>query len=180
MTEDKWAAKVLQISSRLRDREALGQEVLSQPELIPYCLKFIKNGSQELATKAAYALDSALRADIQLLKPYLNLFLDVLKYNNIETVSRIFSKICEMLTADHKTGDLSQNARQQILTKCFDWLIDDEKVAVKVFAMQSIYNLHETEQWIAVELQAQLELQFEKSSAAFQSRARAILNKLRS
>ncbi|RXG15632.1 hypothetical protein DSM03_102135 [Leeuwenhoekiella aestuarii] len=181
MTEEKWAVKVLQISSRLSDRKALGQEISAEPELINYSLKFIQQGSEELATKAAYGLDIALRSDIKLLKPYLDPFLNALQKNQIETVSRIFSKICELLTSKFlKSEKLSKAEREQILSKCFDWLIGNEKIAVKVFAMQSIYNLSETESWIPGELKAQLELQFDASSAAFQSRAKSILKKLES
>ncbi|RXG30813.1 hypothetical protein [Leeuwenhoekiella marinoflava] len=181
MTEEEWAAQVLQISSRLSDRKALGQEILAEPELINYSLKFIQEGSEKLATKAAYGLDIALRSDIKILKPYRSSFLNVLQENKIETVSRIFSKICELLTSEFlKNENLSKAEREQILSKCFDWLIGNEKVAVKVFAMQSIYNLSETESWIPGELKAQLELQFDRSSAAFQSRAKALLKKLKS
>ena len=119
-----------------------------------------------------------MRKRIELLQPDLKLFLEVLELNKIETVSRILAKICELLTAasiKKKTIVLNASEQQQIIARCFDWLITDEKVAVKVFAMQSIYNLKDTKPWIQDELKAQLTLQYDSSTAAFKSRASKLL-----
>jgi len=66
-----------------------------------------------------------------------------------------------------------------MVSTCFDWFIANEKVAVKVFAMQCLFNLRDTQPWIESELKAQLENQFQNTSQAFQSRARHILKKLK-
>ena len=178
MTETQWKDEVALISARLKEREALGNKILNNPSYIAFSLKLIQQQDPLLATNAAYGLDIALRKDITLLKPYLKEFLEVLDRNTIATVSRILAKSCELLTTAHTKNNsiaLNKKEQQQLVTRCFDWLINDEKVAIKVFAMQSIYNLVNTEPWIKPELKAQLTLQFENSTAAFKSRASKIL-----
>ena len=178
MTKAQWADKVALISARLEERKALGNEILKNPECVSYSLELIKQQDSLLATNASYGLDIELRKRIELLQPDLSLFLEVLDLNKIETVSRILAKICELLTAasiKKKTIVLNASEQQQIIARCFDWLITNEKVAVKVFAMQSIYNLKDTKPWIQDELKAQLTLQYDSSTAAFKSRASKLL-----
>lgn len=79
MTEKTWAKEILKISARIKDRKRAGQQILNQPQLLKYSLLFIKNSSDsELITKSAYAIDQALREDIELLKNYKLLFFKAL------------------------------------------------------------------------------------------------------
>ena len=75
MTEEAWVNEILKISARLADRKRAGQQICHQPQLLKYSLSFIKTSSNsELITKSAYAIDQALREDIELLKNYKLLF----------------------------------------------------------------------------------------------------------
>ena len=182
MTEEEWRKKILQISSRLTSRKAAGCEILKNHQLLSYSLRFLESTDNELRTKAAYAIDIALRNDLLILKAYQNQFFKVLKNLKQDTEKRIFSKILESITFDYlneKSFPLNHEEHEQIIATCFDWLIGEEPVAIKVFAMQSIFNLSESEPWIKTELKAQLELQYETASAAFKSRASKILKKLK-
>ncbi|MAW94734.1 MULTISPECIES: hypothetical protein [unclassified Leeuwenhoekiella] len=182
MTEEAWVNEILKISARLADRKRAGQQICNQPQLLKYSLSFIKTSSNsELTTKSAYAVDQALREDIELLKNYKPLFFQTLVTVTGDTEKRIFAKILELVSQSYikKHFPLSEQELQLMISTCFDWLMTNEKVAVKVFAMQCIYNLKETQPWIVSELKAQLENQFQNASQAFQSRARHILKKLK-
>ncbi len=182
MTEAAWAIKISQISSSLSDRKAIGNEIVNNPEAIKHCLSIISNQySEELTTKSAFALDQALRTNIELLKPHTELFIKVLNKIKGDTEKRVFAKILELISEAYPKNSfpLEDCDQQVIITTCFDWLINDEKVAVKVFAMQCLFNFINAQPWIAEELIAQLEMQYPNSTAGFKARANHILNKLK-
>lgn len=182
MTEAVWTTKILNISSSLADRKAIGEELLKFPDGVTYCLHFIAESSDnELVTKSAYALDQAVRSNPDILQPHKTLFFKALRTLEVDTVKRIFAKTLELISFDFLKGSfpLQKPEQELMVSTCFDWLIADEKVAVKAFAMQCLYNLKDTQTWIEGELKAQLNSQFQNASPAFQSRARHILKKLK-
>ena len=68
--------------------------------------------------------------------------------------------------------------REKITEACFDWMINEEKVAPKAYGMNALYLLGLEFDWIHPELQIILERDFSLQSAAFKARARHILKKL--
>ena len=182
MTEAVWTTKILNISASLADRKAMGDELLKSPEGVTHCLHFIfESSDNELVTKSAYALDQAIRSNLNIIKPHKILFFKALRKNESDTVKRIFAKTLELISFAYlkNTFPLHKSEQELMISTCFDWLIKDEKVAVKAFAMQCLYNLKETQAWIEDELKAELNSQFQNASPAFQSRARHILKKLK-
>jgi len=99
MTEEAWVNEILKISARLADRKRAGQQICQQPQLLNYSLSFIKTSSNsELITKSAYAIDQALREDIELLKNYKLLFFQALVTITGDTEKRIFAKILGLVS----------------------------------------------------------------------------------
>lgn len=74
---------------------------------------------------------------------------------------------------------LSLSYLEKMATVCFDWLIEEHKVATKVFVMTSLFYLGETFDWIRPELKSVLEQHLPQGSAGFQNRGIKILNKLK-
>ena len=182
MTEAVWTAKILKFSSSLADRRAMGDELLKSPDGVIYCLHFIFEATnKERVTKSAFALDQAVRSDLDILKPHKTRFFKALCVIETDLVKRIFAKTLELISFAFLKGSfpLQKPEQELMVSTCFDWLIAPEKVAVKVFAMQCLYNLRNAQNWIIPELTAQLEQQFSEAGPAFQSRARHILKKLK-
>ena len=70
-------------------------------------------------------------------------------------------------------------AVETIIETTFEWMINPQTpVAVKVNCMDVLYNLKETDRWIADELRAHIEFQLKDGSAALQSRGKKVLKKL--
>ncbi|HVW96723.1 MAG TPA: hypothetical protein VHA56_12205 [Mucilaginibacter sp.] len=66
-----------------------------------------------------------------------------------------------------------------VIEHCFDLLINPKvKIAVKVFASETLFNLRHRFPWIAGELAAQLEFLMRDGSPAIQSRGRKLLTQL--
>ena len=58
----------------------------------------------------------------------------------------------------------------------FDWLIGNQKVAVKVYAMEMLFLLGKNIDWVRQELQLIIELNITKESAAYKARGKKILS----
>lgn len=75
---------------------------------------------------------------------------------------------------------MAKTDMENVVETCFDWLIDEKiKVAVKVFCIQILFNLHFRYDWIREELPVQIEHLMHDGSAGIQSKGRKILSALR-
>lgn len=95
------------------------------------------------------------------------------------------AKICEELTLRYYAKKekslqfvLTKEQREQLTEICFDWLITDQKVAVKAYAMKSLFYLGKEFNWIHPELKIILEKDYHGQQQAFKARARHILKKM--
>ncbi|WP_232226276.1 hypothetical protein [Flavobacterium sp. ACAM 123] len=65
------------------------------------------------------------------------------------------------------------------MESCFEWLIDEVlKVATKVYAVRTLFELGKKNNWIYPELKRILSDDYYKHSAAYKAVAREILKKI--
>lgn len=127
--------------------------------------------------KACWALELVLDQKLELIEPHLTTFCSTIsKYQN-DSAIRPMSKICQFLSKS-KTVKLSEKQEQQIIETCLDWLIQDEKVATKAYAMRALYSFSKKHEWIATELQTILSQDYSNHTAAYKGAARDILKRL--
>ncbi|WP_010230437.1 hypothetical protein [Gillisia marina] len=62
---------------------------------------------------------------------------------------------------------LDPNQKESIITVCFNWLIRDEKVAVKAFSMQTLFLCSHENHWIKEDLKAILIKDYSSQSAGY-------------
>ena len=68
---------------------------------------------------------------------------------------------------------------EPVVEQCFDWAIDPEvKIAVKVFALESLYNLSNRYIWIRHELANQIQFLMRNGSPGIQSKGNKLLKLL--
>lgn len=96
---------------------------------------------------------------------------------------RHYAKMMVKIT-DPRSGAMqkviSEKNLEPVIETAFDWLIDDdEKVAVKVFCAQILFQLSARHGWIREELIQQLHFLMRDGSAGMQSRGRKILSALK-
>ena len=58
----------------------------------------------------------------------------------------------------------------------FDWMISDQKVAVKAYSMETLYIFGKENPWVHKELQLILEQEISNGSPAYKARGKKILN----
>lgn len=160
--------------------------ILNEPELASNLLDILFMVDDKLSCKAAWVLEYTCGKNLQLLIPYLNRFTEHIPRIHLDPAVRPVAKICEYLALAYTDkintcfkNALTQTHKDRIIETCFDYLINDEKVAPKAYSMNTLFLLGKETDWVYPELRNILERDFEKESAAFKARARHILKKLK-
>ncbi|HZH69682.1 MAG TPA: adenylosuccinate lyase [Flavobacteriaceae bacterium] len=165
-----------------KSREDLAFFVMSNPKEFEKLLHFAFQHKKEISYKAAWVLEMVCIYKLEMIYPQIDLFLKNISKATYDQSVRPFAKICELLITAHyrKNTTLTLNTSQKelVATICFDWLIGNQKVACKAYAMQCLYLLGKEIHWIHSELNPVLLNDFPKESAAYKARARHIIRKI--
>ena len=163
----------------------VAQWVLDNPETFPDLLRYCFDEKSELSYRATWILEFVCNKKLSLLFPHLDTFCKNLSLVKKDQAVRPLSKISGFLIVSfYKKKDvetrknLSEENRKKITEACFDWLITNQKVACKVYAIESLYHLGSEFDWVRPELKTILEEGYSTHSAAFKARARFYLKKL--
>ncbi len=104
----------------------------------------------------------------------------------LDSSVRPVAKICEILIEAYfgkspsaMKSAITKDHLEKITEACLDWMIRDEKVAVKAYSMRCLFLLGTKYDWVHPELKLILEKDFENHTAAYKARARDILKRLK-
>lgn len=128
--------------------------------------------------KAWWCLELVLKKELLLINPYLDFFSATISKYKHDSAIRPISKIC-MFIAKSKTIPLKEKQEKQIIEACLDWLIQEERVATKAYAIRALYEFSKKHIWIKEELKTILTQNYPLHSYAYQAVAREILKKLK-
>lgn len=162
-------------------REKLCGDVLSDPTLFPLLLKIALDCTDKSHHKACWVLELVMENNIHWLKDHCNKFTTLLTSFKHEAAMRAVSKICLFAAQKHekeKFAFLTRDHAQKIIEGCFDWLINDTKVATKAYAMRALYIFGKDQKWIHDELKHILPLGFPLHSPAYKAAAKDILKRI--
>lgn len=138
---------------------------------------------KNLAFRAAWILENVFLTDPLRYEPDLEYLVSRIKEVKHESCKRHYAKIMMHIT-NPKAIPVIKNKLQQIgleptVEQCFDWMIDPKvKIAVKVFASETLFNLCFRYPWIKEELADQIQFLMHNGTAAIQSRGRKLLDLL--
>ena len=166
-------------------RQFYANLVISQPELLPQLIEILLMVNDKISPRAAWVIEFFCNDNLEKFIPYLNDFLPNLKHIKLDSALRPCAKICEYIAKayfgkeESKVKTLLTNTQKEIIIEaCFDWMITEQKVAVKAYAMHTLFLFGKEFDWIYPELRIILERDFSTQSAAFKARARHILKKI--
>ncbi len=74
-----------------------------------------------------------------------------------------------------KREQMDSKTKDQIIENCFDTLLGAKKVAPKVFVIKTLVYFKDHHEWVSGELNAYIQKELYKSSAAFKSVLRRIM-----
>lgn len=160
--------------------------VIDNPDLIPELLEILFMVDDKISCRAAWVLEFMCGEKLEAIIPYLDTFTLNMHKVHLDSAVRPVAKICEYLVkANYSKNDnkiqstLKLIHRERIVEACFDWMINDEKIAPKAYAMNTLYLLGKDFAWIHPELVMILERDFQMQSSGFKARAKHILRKIK-
>lgn len=134
---------------------------------------------------ASWVLDHLLRKKLDLIFPHLEIFTSEVSHLQWESCIRPMAHSTAMLVDYHYKTKSSSNPYlfnlkqlETITTYCFDWIINERKVATQVFAMSTLAQLTQDFDWIADALLPILELRMSQASPGFKNRATKVIESL--
>ncbi|WP_461532835.1 hypothetical protein [Sinomicrobium sp.] len=176
--------KLTYVNALRKNRKKLSDEVLTAPSLFPELLEACFSGDPQYTSKAAWVLELVCIREPEWILPHLDTFITGLRSLKEDGAKRSCGKICELLcdhyfsgTANKTKDQLTDQQLKKLAEVCFDWLISDEKVALKAYAMHCLFLLGSVIPWIHPQLCSVLEDGYPYHTAAYQSRAKKILKK---
>jgi len=159
--------------------------VINNPHLIPKLLDILFMVDDKISPRAAWVFEFMCSENLEEVIPYLDRFTENIGKVHLDPAVRPVAKVCEYLikayygkkdtNIKHK---LLPRHREKIIEACFDWMINDEKIAPKAYAMNSLFLLGYDYDWVHNELVMILERDYQMQSSGFKARARHILKKL--
>jgi len=182
MTLEELYKELSYVNATRENRLKKAKIILDDLNLLPHLLTILFMTEDKISCKAAWILEYVLADYLYSIIPYLDEFTLKLSTVKFDSAIRPLAKICEFLAKAYYSKEqnpikatLTPLYRERIIECCFDWMINDEKVAVKAYSMSTLYLFGKDHKWIHPELAQILEQDYPNQSAGFQARAKHIL-----
>ena len=160
--------------------------VLNNPALLPTLLEVVFTVDDKISARAAWLFEFVARENLDAILPHLDTFTERMQTVHLDPAVRPMAKVAEYLIEAfyHKKPNQTKEAlthqhREKIAEACFDWMISDQKVAVKAYSMRSLYLLGSEFDWIHEELILILERDYASQSSGFKARARDFIKRMK-
>ena len=160
--------------------------VIANPDLVPKLLDILFRVDDKISCRAAWVFEFMCGEQLEACIPYLDLFTENIHKVHLDSAVRPAAKVCEYLVKAYYAKEdnnikssLLPKHKEKIVESCFDWMINDEKIAPKAYAMNTLFLLGNDYDWIHPELAMILERDYQMQSSGFKARARHILKKIR-
>lgn len=157
--------------------------VLEHPKLIKHLVYLTFDVNNKLSIKAAWVLEwICTHHGIAHLHPYINVFVESISKVHFDSAIRPCAKICEHLATAYISK--KENETKVILTlqhidiiieTGFDWLITDQKIAVRAYTMTFLYLFGLQKGWVHTELQHLISTKIIHESKGCEARGKYIL-----
>ncbi|WP_396596671.1 adenylosuccinate lyase [Dokdonia sp. R86516] len=162
-------------------RAYYAQLITNEPGLMELVLEILFMVDDTRSPKAGWIAEFATKEDITTILPHLELFTTKMHTVYQDAALRPVSKICEELAISYyklknpqTRASLARIQRERMVTAAFDWLITDQKVAVKAYSMTTLYHLGTEIDWVHRDLKRIMEDGYATGSAAFKARCRHV------
>ena len=186
MTFEKLYEELSHITALRENRLKYAHLVLADMTLFPKLIDILFMVDDKVSCRAARVFEFVCTDYIYALIPHLDNFTENLHRVHLDSAVRPVAKVCEFLAKANysKENHTIKNALQpiqkdRIIEACFDWMINDGKIAPKAYAMNTLFLFGKDYNWVHPELVQILKHDYHAQSAGFKARARHILKKLK-
>lgn len=166
-------------SSLRKSREYCGQFFYDNQRYLDILFECAFNVKYEYHYKACWILELVADLDLTLLVPRLQQLLAVLPHFHHDGALRSISRICMLLCEHHQQAEILSESQNSLITDvCFEWLLGDQKVATKAYAMRTLLVKAKSDQSVVIPLKDAIQQGFPNHSAGYKSAAKDVLRQL--
>ena len=159
---------------------------LKNPNYISILISNIEKVDYENSSFSARILELTIKKNIELIIPFINTFCDFLNKVKFTQTIRSCSKICELLMIEYFIKDnvkiihsIQNKDLEKIIEAGFNWMINDQPIAVQAYTMQTLFLLGTKYNWIHSELAFIIEKNIPYSSIGYKNRGRKVLKAIK-
>lgn len=174
------------VTSYREYRLKYAQIVLQDQKLFKHLIEIAFDETNDAAVKVSWVLDFVMRERLEWLYPHLDYFTDNISKSKHDSIVRPMAKICENLALTYNSKKPSEIRKhltkkhiEKIIETGFDWMITDQKVAVKAYTMETLYQFGKEFDWVHDELKLIIQQSIMDGSAGYKSRGKKILQRLK-
>lgn len=173
----KFYTQIEKSTAHRASRDSNKDFILENPYFLPDLMQIALLLKDKNHHKAWWILELIFEENLSFITPYINSFCDIISELKDDSAKRPVSKICLFLS-NPKKYTLTEKQEIKIIETCLDWLIRDEKVAVKAYSIRALYNFGNKYDWIHPELLQIVQQDYANHSAAYKAVAREVLKKI--
>jgi hypothetical protein len=164
--------ELLLVETSRRNTDLVADMVLQRKELFESLFEVFLRNEEPVSRRAAWVVDTVTEKMPELLTVCTKSIIEKLPGFTHDGMKR---QSLRMLSR----AELSSEDLGPLMNICFDWLISPgESVAVKVYSMDILYRISQSEPDLKKELADSIEWRIEEETAGFQSKGKKILKKL--
>ena len=147
-------------NAKKENRQRVANTIVENPNLFKHILNLTFAVDDEISIRAAWILEwICTHHNLNFILPYLDEFTSKISLVKFDSAIRPCAKICEHIAVAYTSKNnkefkakLSSTDIEAIISTGFDWLITEQKIAVKAYTMQTLYLFGLQEKWIHPEL----------------------------
>ena len=162
------------INASTENRNRMLDFVLKRPEYLKELIAFGTDLNNKNHHKGVWIIEMIAEHQTELLIPFIGTICQTISDYKNDSAIRGISRVAYFL-GTCKDINLSESQQEKLIETCLDWLIRDERVACKVYAMRTLEHFGKKEAWIAEELRNILDRDYQYQSAGYKAAARNIL-----
>lgn len=159
-------------------RNGLRDFIYDHPEHLKDLIAFGTDLNNKNHHKAVWIIEMIAEHQTELLSPFIEKICRTISGYKNDSAIRGMSRVAFFLGTS-KNITLSEFQEEKLIEICLDWLIRDERVACKVYAMKTLVHFGKKEPWINDELKEILGRDYSQQSAGYKAAAREVLGKIK-
>ena len=156
--------------------------VINDKSLFLPLLELAFDETNEASVKVSWVLDFVSREKLAWFYQHLDFFTDNISKVKHDSIVRPMARICELFAKAHNSKKnteidnyLTKNHIDNIVETGFDWMISNQKVAVRAYTMEALFLFGKEIDWVHTALKEILVQDISDGSPAYKARAKKIL-----
>jgi hypothetical protein len=159
-------------------RNGLRDFVLQNPAYLDELVSLALDTHYKNHYKGVWILEMIAEKQTGLLSNYIDSICTAFPKIKNDSAIRGMSRVAFFLGTSSQLT-LTEEQEEKVIEICLDWLIRDERVAPKVYAMKALDFLSKKHAWIKEELYTIIDKDYAGQSAGYKAAAREVLKRLK-